>query len=176
MKNWTQVVWGCYRHLFRPLFYGIVQPKLLLSFGIFFSIFFPHRGSVAISSCSCMKTTGDSFDSFGAMTFLLKNQNQKKAKKLETRHKYWFTHLISCMQNRTPFAAAAATPRIWICSFRHQKKKKKSCMQRKPQLHVCVCCGSFLAWLASVGLCADWCLSMLSPFCGKNFTLAFCWM
>ena len=45
--------------MFRPLFYGIVQPKALLSFGfsmLFFIFFFTRRGSIAISVCMCMKT------------------------------------------------------------------------------------------------------------------------
>ena len=41
--------------VFRHLFYGIVLPKALLSFGSS-SLFFPRRGSIAISVCMCMKT------------------------------------------------------------------------------------------------------------------------
>ena len=66
--------------VFRPLFYGIVQPKALLSFGSSSLLFFPLRGSIGISSCLCMKMAWASFDSFGAMTFLLKNQSQKMQK------------------------------------------------------------------------------------------------
>ena len=42
--------------MFRPLFYGIVQPKALLSFGSSMGFFFTCRGSIAISGCMCMKT------------------------------------------------------------------------------------------------------------------------
>ena len=55
------------------------------------------------------------------MTFLLKNQNKKKGKKLKTRLKYGFTHVIYRMPKRTPFAAATAVQQIWICSLTFQK-------------------------------------------------------
>ena len=73
--------------VFRPLFYGIVQQKALLSFGSS-SLFFPPQGSIAISSCSCMKMAWASYDSFGATTFLLKNQN-KKGRKTENVMQEW---------------------------------------------------------------------------------------
>ena len=71
--------------MLRPLFYGTVQPKALLSFGsswvllYFFNIFFFLCGeSIAISFHSCMKTAWAHFDLFGALTFLLKKRRKKQ--------------------------------------------------------------------------------------------------
>ena len=76
---------------------------------LFFSIIFLLR-SIAINSCSFMKTTWANFDWFGAMTFLLKNQNPKSGKKMKTCCKYGFTYVVYRMWNHKPSAAAIPMP------------------------------------------------------------------
>ena len=103
--------------VFRALFYGIVQPEVFLSCRSSFLLFFPCRGSIAISSCLCMKMAWASFYSFGTMTFFLSRITTKKAEKLKTCHKHGFTLVIYCMQNCALFATATPTPKTWIRSF-----------------------------------------------------------
>ena len=91
--------------LFRPFFMCSQMWCFLLDH----LFFFPRRGSLAISSCWRMKTAWVRFDSFGAITFLLKNQSNK-GKKMKTCRKYGFTHVVYRMQNGTLFATAAAVP------------------------------------------------------------------
>ena len=71
-EKWTQVVWGCDRHHAQNLvlWYCVTKAPPLA----------PSMGSIAINRCSCKKSAWASFDSFGAMTFLLRNQKKKKKK------------------------------------------------------------------------------------------------
>ena len=59
MTNWTQVVYGCDRHCVQTFVSWYCATKSVAFFWTFSSIFSPHRGIIAISSCSynykCMK-------------------------------------------------------------------------------------------------------------------------
>ena len=94
-KNWTQVVWGCSRHHVQTFVLWYCATRSVAFFWIFFSIFFQRKGSIAISSCSCMKTACGSLNSFGAMTFLLNNRN-KNGRKTENTLQVWIQtrHLL----------------------------------------------------------------------------------
>ena len=82
-KNWTQVVWDCDKHCVQTFVLWYCATESVAFFWSFFSTSPPpHMGSIAISSCLCMKMAWTRFYSFVTMTFLLKNQN-KKCRKTE---------------------------------------------------------------------------------------------
>ena len=95
-------------------------PQIFKALILFRSLlyFFPVGGCIAISNCPCMKTAWLWFI-WNTRTFLLKNQN-KNGSKLKTRRNYGFAHVLYRTRNCTPFATAAATTQIWICSFIHK--------------------------------------------------------
>ena len=109
-EKWTQVVWGCDRHHAQNLvlWYCVTKAPPLA----------PSMGSIAINRCSCKKSAWASFDSFGAMTFLLRNQKKKKKSQKNWKNAASMdSHIIYHMQNHTSFAATAAKLQTWICSF-----------------------------------------------------------
>ena len=100
--------------VFRPLFYSIVQPKTLLSFGSCSQFFFLVEEVQQSAIAGVWKQPELVEIQFGPWLFFSRIET-KKAKKMKARHKYGFTHIIYRMRNRTLFATAAW--QIWFYSF-----------------------------------------------------------